>query len=258
MGYRYPFVLCYHLVAARAPFSDPHGVFLPQALFARHLDAIAGRYKLLTVGALWERIRHNPGVFGFGAITFDDAFASTARDAIPLLQERGMPCSVFVPTGWIGRPRPDVDGERILSATEIRELADAGVEIGAHTVDHVRLPDLSFGQALDQLTRSRATLEDLLGKPVRTMAYPYGALSAETELAAAQAGYEVACGCGGPAPWRALNLPREPVFASTNALRLRLKIAGLYGPGHRLVRTGGLVDRLRAAGRRGLDRPPLA
>jgi peptidoglycan/xylan/chitin deacetylase (PgdA/CDA1 family) len=165
---------------------------------------------------------------------------------------------MFVPTGWIGGNHPDVDGERILDASEIRRLAEDGVEIGAHTVDHVRLPELGFDEALDQLKRSRVTLEDLVGKPVRTMAYPYGALNAETERAAALAGYEVACGCAGPAPWRALSLPREPVFASASTLRLRLKMAGLYGPVHRLGGTRDLVARWRAAWRRNPGDVPLA
>jgi len=234
LGRRPPFVLCYHLVAAEPPSRDPHGLFVPRSLFAQHLDVIAGRYEVLTVGSLWQRTRAGGDGAGAAAITFDDALARSALDAIPLLQERSMSCSVFVPTGWMGRRHPDVDGERILGAGEIRELADAGVEIGAHTVDHVSLPDLPFDQVLDQLKRSRATLEDLLGRPVRTMAYPHGALSPETERAAAQAGYEVACGCGGPGPWRAFSLPREPVFASAGKLRLRLKMAGLYGPVHRL------------------------
>ena len=251
LGYRYPFVLCYHLVSAAAPGRDPHGLFLSQARFAEHLDAIAGRYELLTVGALWDRTHHGRGAAGCAAITFDDALASTARDAVPLLQERGMACSMFVPTGWMGRGHPDVEGERILTAGEVRELADAGVEIGAHTVDHVRLSDLSFAQALDQLRRSRATLEDLVGKPVRTMAYPHGALTPESERAAAQAGYDVACACSGAGPWRPLSLPREPVFESTTKLRLRLKMAGLYGPVHRLADARGRAGRGRARVRGG-------
>ena len=53
--------------------------------------------------------------------------------------------------------------------------------------------------------------------------------------AAEEAGYEVACACSGPGPWQPLSLPREPVYATTTSLRLRLKMAGLYGPAHALV-----------------------
>jgi peptidoglycan/xylan/chitin deacetylase (PgdA/CDA1 family) len=221
-------------------------LFVPRSLFAQHLDVIERqRYELLTVGALWQRMRDGSDGTGCAAITFDDGLTRTAEEAIPLLLERGVSCSMFVPTAWIGRTHPDMDGEPILGASEIRELADAGVEIGAHGVDHVSLTSRGFESALDQLRRSRETLEDLIGKPVRTMAYPYGAHSAQTERAAAQAGYEVACGCAGPTPWRSLSLPREPIFASASALRLRLKMAGLYGPVHRLGEARALLRRWR-------------
>jgi hypothetical protein len=72
------------------------------------------------------------------------------------------------------------------------------------------------------------------------MAYPFGALDERTVRAAGEAGYEIACACSGPGPWRALTIPREPVYATATPLRLQLKMAGLYGPAHALV---GIVDR---------------
>ena len=134
---------------------------------------------------------------------------------------------------------PDLDEEMIVSREEVLELAQAGVEIGAHTVDHVELNDLPFEQALDQLRRSRATLEDLLGKEVTSMAYPYGRPTGQTPLAAQRAGYELACACTGPGPWEPFNLPREPIHPSATPLRLRLKMAGLYGPVHAAKRGRG-------------------
>jgi peptidoglycan/xylan/chitin deacetylase (PgdA/CDA1 family) len=145
----------------------------------------------------------------------------------------------------MGRPHPDLQGEMIVSPEEVRELAQAGVEIGAHSVDHVRLNLLDYAGALDQMRRSRAELEDLLGAPITSMAYPFGAFDERSMRAAQEAGYELACGCSGPGPWRALCLPREPVFASATPLRLRLKMAGLYGPAYALVSERSPLGRLR-------------
>jgi peptidoglycan/xylan/chitin deacetylase (PgdA/CDA1 family)/glycosyltransferase involved in cell wall biosynthesis len=237
LGRRYPFILCYHGVGSVPPGTDPSGIFVSRSLFQSHLDVIAERgYELVAVSELWERMRDAPdGLRGVGSISFDDGLIKTVRGAIPMLLDQGIRCSMFVPTGLMGRPHPDLNGELIASADEIAELARAGVEIGAHSVDHVRLNRLSYGEALDQMRRSRATLEDLLGRPVTAMAYPFGALNGRTIRAAEEAGFEVACGCSGPGPWEPLNLPREPVYASATALRLRLKMAGLYGPAHALV-----------------------
>jgi peptidoglycan/xylan/chitin deacetylase (PgdA/CDA1 family) len=122
--------------------------------------------------------------------------------------------------------------QQIMSAAEVVELAESGMEVGTHTVDHVSLPGVTYAEALDQLRRSRANLEDLLGRPVTAMAYPFGAFDEQAIRAAEEAGYEIACGCTGPAPWRPMSIPREPIFPTITKLRLRLKMAGLFGPVH--------------------------
>jgi glycosyltransferase involved in cell wall biosynthesis/peptidoglycan/xylan/chitin deacetylase (PgdA/CDA1 family) len=250
LGRRYPFVLCYHGVGSVAKGSDPSGIFVSRDLFQSHLEVIAERdYELVSVGELWSRMKDAGSahaVNGVGSISFDDGLVKTVRDALPLLFGRGIRCSMFIPTGLMGQPHPDINGELIVSAEEILELADAGVEIGAHSVDHVRLSRLSYSDALDQMRRSRATLEDLLGKPVTVMAYPFGALNARTARAAREAGFEVACACSGPGPWRALSLPREPIYATATPLRVRLKMAGLYGPAHALVGERGPLRAVRS------------
>jgi peptidoglycan/xylan/chitin deacetylase (PgdA/CDA1 family) len=96
----------------------------------------------------------------------------------------------------------------------------------------VRLPAVPRDKALDQLRRSRSYLEDLLERPVTSMAYPFGAFDAATIEAVEEAGYEIACGCSGPAPWDPFAIPREPIFPTITMLRLRLKMAGLFGPVH--------------------------
>lgn len=248
LGRRYPFVLCYHGVGTVPGGQDPAGLFISRGLFNHHLDVIeAEGYELVSVAKIWHAIAGGSSGYGLGSVSFDDALVKTAREAIPEMLARGMGCTIFVPTGLMGRPHPDVEGELILSAEELRELAGEGVEIGAHSVDHLWLPGMPYEEVLDQMRRSRATLEDLLGKPVTSMAYPYGGFDAQTIRAAAEAGFELACGCSGPGAWNALSLPRSPIFASATTLRLRLKMAGLYGPVHRLVADSGPIGRWRAS-----------
>ncbi len=234
-GRRYPFVLCYHGVGPISANGDPLRLFVSRELFSQHLDAIERLgYELFTVTDLWQLMRGGSQARRVAAITFDDGLVKTVRDGVEVLLERGLPCSMFVSTGLLGKRHPDLDGAMIMSPAEVVDLADAGVEIGAHSVDHVRLDELDYASALEQLRRSRAFLEDLLGKPVTTMAYPYGRASEQTIRAVAEAGYELACVCAGPGPWRALSIPREPIYSSVTPLRLRLKMAGLYGPVHAL------------------------
>jgi peptidoglycan/xylan/chitin deacetylase (PgdA/CDA1 family) len=232
-GRRYPFVLCYHGVGPISAGGDPLRLFVSRELFSHHLDVIQRLgYELLTVTDLWQLMRSGSNARRSASITFDDGLVRTAHEGVAVLLERGIPCSMFVSTGLLGKRHPDLDGAMIMTPAEVVELAAAGVEIGAHSVDHVRLDDLSYADALDQLRRSRAFLEDLLGKSVTSMAYPYGRASEQTIRAVAEAGYELACVCVGPGPWQPLSIPREPVYSSVTPLRLRLKMAGLYGPVH--------------------------
>ncbi|HXN36988.1 MAG TPA: polysaccharide deacetylase family protein [Solirubrobacteraceae bacterium] len=233
LGKRYPFVLCYHGVGPISAGGDPLRLFVSREIFSHHLDVIQGRgYGFFTVADLWQLMRSGADAQRSASITFDDGLVRTAHEGVSVLLERGIPCSMFVSTGLLGKPHPDLDGAMIMTPAEVVELSCAGVEIGAHSVDHVRLDELNYTDALDQLRRSRAVLEDLVGKPVRSMAYPYGRASEQTMRAAREAGYELACVCSGPGAWRPLSIPREPIYSSVTPLRLRLKMAGLYGPVH--------------------------
>ncbi len=234
-GRRYPFVLCYHGVGPISAGGDPLRLFVSRDVFSRHLDVIQRRgYELLAMSDLWKLVRSGDGATRRASITFDDGLVRTAHEGVSVMLERGIPCSMFVSTGLLGKPHPDLNGAMIMTAAEVVELAEAGVEIGAHSVDHVRLDELEYADALDQLRRSRAVLEDLLGKPVTSMAYPYGRASERTIRAASEAGYEMACVCSGPGVWQPFRIPREPIYSSVTSLRLRLKMAGLYGPVHAL------------------------
>jgi peptidoglycan/xylan/chitin deacetylase (PgdA/CDA1 family) len=236
-GRRPPFVLCYHGLGHEAGDGD-HGLLLPVGLFNHHLDIVAARgYRTVHLTELWDLLEADPGSQRVGALTIDDGLADSTSKMAEILLGRGQTATVYIATGLLGKPHPHLSSsERIVDRSELLELAEAGLEIGAHTVDHPDLRTLSQSEKIDQLTRSKQTLEDILGRPVTSMAYPFGAVDAATVEAARQAGYKTACACSGPGPWRALELPREPVYPSTSPFRLRLKVAGLYGPGHTAAR----------------------
>jgi peptidoglycan/xylan/chitin deacetylase (PgdA/CDA1 family) len=65
-------------------------------------------------------------------------------------------------------------GARVLAPAEIRALADAGWEIGAHTVEHVVLTHEPRARRRDELRRCKRALEEWSGRPVRYFAYCNG------------------------------------------------------------------------------------
>jgi peptidoglycan/xylan/chitin deacetylase (PgdA/CDA1 family) len=130
------------------------------------------------------------------AVTFDDAFVSVVDNALPELRARGIPCTIFVPTGalghqpgWIGPSHPD-SGEVVTSPELLRAIAsDPLVGIGSHSVSHPNFRRLDDVQARDELGRSRAALEELLGRPVRSFSFPHGAYTPRSLEIARECGY---------------------------------------------------------------------
>lgn len=62
----------------------------------------------------------------------------------------------------------------MMSPAQIKQLADCGVTIGAHTVNHPILKVLSEHEQHTEIEKSKLQLEDWLGRPVEHFAYPNG------------------------------------------------------------------------------------
>ena len=63
------------------------------------------------------------------------------------------------------------------------------MEIGAHTHTHAQLDTVSLTRAADEVERSKAMLEDALGHPVASFAYPHGYSSAKVRRLIAERGF---------------------------------------------------------------------
>ena len=61
-----------------------------------------------------------------------------------------------------------------MDASDLLVIADAGFEIGAHTVDHPILGLCNLEESRDEIGRTREILEGMIKRPVRSFAYPNG------------------------------------------------------------------------------------
>jgi len=134
-------------------------------------------------------------------LTFDDAYENFYENAYPILQESSLPCTVFVPTGYIGKSSdwnegPGIASRRVMDRGHLRELAASPlIDFGSHSVDHLNMRCLSTEQMRHQALDSKHGLEDLLGRQVISFAYPYGTMdhfSRATRAALRAADYEIA------------------------------------------------------------------
>jgi peptidoglycan/xylan/chitin deacetylase (PgdA/CDA1 family)/GT2 family glycosyltransferase len=112
-------------------------------------------------------------------LTFDDGYADLAEYAFPILRRYGFGATVFIVTSRIGGFN-DWDASRgiaplpLLDREQLRAWSREGIEFGAHTRTHADLTRLSVQELEREIAGSRDDLEHILGRPVRTFAYPFG------------------------------------------------------------------------------------
>jgi peptidoglycan/xylan/chitin deacetylase (PgdA/CDA1 family) len=145
-------------------------------------------------------------------VTFDDGFIGVFDHALPALEEHGLLATLFAVSARVGATNDWMAARgfprrALMSAPQLRLLADSGVAIGSHTRTHSRLPELPAREAEAEIAASRAELEDVLGQPVRHFAYPYGLFNAAVRELVLEAGYATACSTRS-----GFNRPGEDVF----------------------------------------------
>lgn len=122
-------------------------------------------------------------------VTFDDAYEDVFVHARPILAEMEIPATVFVIADAVGGTNTwdaDMPRHRHMDAGQLRQLVREGWSIGSHARTHPILTQLSDAALEDELGGSKAILEEMLGVPVRTLAYPGGHRDARVKAAAAR------------------------------------------------------------------------
>lgn len=135
---------------------------------------------------------------GAFVLTFDDGFLGVYEHARPVLAEMGWPATVFLVSQLIGQRDLWTEAENpgrtqpLLSRRHIEAMACDGFTFHSHTRRHADLPTLPEDRLIDELAGARADLEDLLGRPVPYLAYPYGRNDDRVRDATIAAGYAAA------------------------------------------------------------------
>lgn len=118
-------------------------------------------------------------------ITLDDGYQDLFTAAFPILQAHHFKAVAYIVSGFVGRPA-------YVTSDEIVQMDRTGIQIAAHTVDHVNLARSSIGSIMHQLVDSKTWLERLVEHPVLDMAYPSGQFNAQVIGAVQLAGYDTA------------------------------------------------------------------
>ncbi len=193
-------VLMYHRVGTAHNAWEARYCIAPDA-FAAHMQALARKgYRAVRIDALVDWLEGGPPLpEGALVITFDDGFRGVREHALPVLEAMGWPFTVFLVSDLLGQEdhwtrasNPDGVTYPLLDVDEIRDMQRRGVDFHSHTRTHASLPTLSNADLAEELTGSRTRLDELLGRQVRYLAYPFGHVDARVQEAARAAGYRAA------------------------------------------------------------------
>jgi len=131
----------------------------------------------------------------YAGVSFDDGFVSVIENALPELEARQIPATLFVPTGCLGTTpswlKNGVCVEKVVTAEMIARLKDHKLlAIGSHSVSHPNFLKLDKEEAKYELYRSKRDLEALLGRVVNMFSFPHGAHDSQLVELAREAGYQ--------------------------------------------------------------------
>ncbi|EME99512.1 polysaccharide deacetylase family protein [Streptomyces mobaraensis NBRC 13819 = DSM 40847] len=191
-------VLMYHSVAY-SPSRAAHALSVAPEAFAEQMRLLD------TAGFVPLTARELAGAWRDGRplpprpvlITFDDGYEGVHRHALPVLAEHGFASTVFVSTGWLRGPY-DTGGalDLMLTWEQVRELAEAGAEIGGHSHTHPQLDQLPDAGLAFELGQCREILTGELGRPPVSFAYPYGYSTRRVRQAVRSAGFGISLAVG--------------------------------------------------------------
>ncbi len=208
-------ILLYHHVSEDTPPSTS----VTPGTFEDHLDYLAD-YEVVPLEQIVQALAGEGGEGTLPpdavAITFDDAYESVYTEALPRLEERGWPFTVFASTDYI-----DGNYGGYMTWEQLRDAERRGATVGNHSRSHRHLirrdPAESEKEWRERvaadLRHAQSRLQEELESPLRYFAYPYGEFDRGLEAVAAELGFVAfgqQSGPVGPSSDRR-HLPRFPV-----------------------------------------------
>ena len=190
-------VLCYHIVESP---QDPR-MEISRETFLQQMRYLAMTgYTVIPLRQAYEYATGKRDSLPKNSVvvTIDDGWRSTYTEVFPEMKRRHFPFTVFIYPRIIGQT------PYALTWKQVKEMADAGVDIESHSFSHpfltrrrnASLDDSRYAAWLTrELAESKRTLERETGRKVEFLAYPYGDYDHYLLPKVAGAGYEAALTC---------------------------------------------------------------
>lgn len=195
---RFP-ILMYHMISEPESSQEERYACPPKTL-QKHMQYLrANDYNIVNLDTITEHLNNKVELPKKTiAITLDDGFSDNYENAFPIFQKLKIPATIFLATGMMEKTNTwmqtsGFSKRNMLSWSQITEMQQSGISFGAHTVNHVKLPELSADEMLTELVDSKQKIEDKLNITIKHFAYPYGLLDDTVRTMTEKAAYTTAC-----------------------------------------------------------------
>ena len=142
-------------------------------------------YQVVTLAQMYEAVAKDGPLQKTIVLTFDDGYSDNYEVAWPILARYGFKGTFFIISGKIGQ-------SGYMNAAQINGLAQAGNEIGSHSVSHPDLANLSGAKVTPEVEKSKSDLGRITGGKIVSFCYPAGKFNSVVEKAVENAGYKIA------------------------------------------------------------------
>lgn len=174
-------VLMYHSIAEE---KGNDAVISPE-LFAKHMEYLyQHKYYTASLDELYDHLTGRKALPEKSVVlTFDDGYLDTYSIAMPILKRYGFKSTVFVPAADIGKN---------LTVIQLNEMKQAGMVIASHSNNHRDLSPLTDKEQLEEVTESKAKLDNLLSQDTKYFCYPNGSYNESTLQILRKNGFKMA------------------------------------------------------------------
>ncbi|SPL72450.1 polysaccharide deacetylase family protein [Acinetobacter stercoris] len=199
VDWKQPRVLMYHMVREHIDGAKFNKLRVKPAEFEKQVRYMQEQgFHFVTMHELREKWGQHPEKTV--AITFDDGYLDNLSNAYPVLEKYRAKATVYVVVDrhdrdWSTYKKAhhnsgELMHEPKLNDEQVQLLSNSGlVEIGSHTLTHANLDKLNDAECFTEMSESKKRLEQLIGRPVTSFAYPFGIYSVRDVAVAKQVGY---------------------------------------------------------------------